>query len=449
MSKLRFFSALAVKRPPPSSLGLSDMDRTGSAFHPAFPLHSDENLAASAVVRSPNKQVVVYYNGTFIHLRNGAHARMTSLLQYLVKAGYSITLFSFKNHPTEPWTEAAQAAFKAAFPNVRLVMDTQTAFLRCLTYIKNALTSFFPAKAHRIIAWRFRAASPNYESLATERSEAVWIVNYADGLTQLNGVPKVPIVVETHDIKFIQVAKKNCTPPFSLRSLLRMRSELGVLNCAAAIIAISSVEAGLFRATMADPRVFYIPRYASATPTCRVDRPKAGYLYDLIFVGSDMFQNARGLLTFFEANTTWLASLRVAVVGRVGENASVRAFAQDRPNIHLLGFVDDLFAIYAASKAAISPVEGTGLKIKAVEALGHGRPVFASRHSMEGLAPGYDRCVFPIERSFIERLLWDDSKLEAAQASALAYWESLATAGDITKFQDFLQRAASSAASLE
>jgi glycosyltransferase involved in cell wall biosynthesis len=415
----------------------------------AFPFHSDKNPAVPPVAQSPNNQVVVYYNGTFIHLRNGAHARMTSLLQYLVQAGYSITLFSFKNHPTEPWTEAAQAAFKAAFPTVQLVIDTQTPLLRCLTYVKNTLTAFFPAKAHRIIAWRFRAASPNYESLATERSHALWIVNYADGLTQLNGVPKGPIVVETHDIKFIQVAKKNCTPPFNLRSLLRMRSELGVLNCTAAIIAISSVEAGLFRVIMADPRVFYIPRYASATPMCRVDRPKAEYLYDLVFVGSEMFQNARGLLAFFEANKTWLASLRVAVVGRVAENTAVRAFARGRPGIHLLGFVDDLFAIYATSKAAISPVDGTGLKIKVVEALGRGRPVFASRQSMEGLAPGYDRCVFPIERSFIERLLWDDAQLEAAQASALAYWDSLATAGDMTQFQDFLQGAASSAKSLE
>ena len=39
------------------------------------------------------------------------------------------------------------------------------------------------------------------------------------------------------------------------------------------------------------------------------------------------------------------------------------------------------------------------------------------------------------------------SKLEAAQASALAYWESLAKTGDMTQFQDFLQRAASSAKS--
>ena len=406
----------------------------------AFSHDGDEDRDGAAVARSRAMRVVVYYNGTFVHLHNGAHARMTSLLQYLVKAGYSITLFSFENHPTEPWTDAAQSAFKTAFPTIRLVLDTQTPLLRCLTSLKNALTSFMPTRAHEIIAWRRRGASPNYEALVTEPGDAVWIVNYADGLTQLNGVPPVPIVVETHDIKFIQVAKKHCTRPFNLRSLLRMRSELGVLNCTAAIIAISPVEAGFFRAIVADPRVFYIPQYPPVAPLRRADRPKAGYRYDLVFVGSDMFQNARGLLAFFEANKTWLGSLRIAVVGRVGENTSIRAFAQMRPQIELLGFVDNLPAVYAASKAAISPVDGTGLKIKAIEALSQGRPVFASRHSMEGLPPGYDHCVFPIERSFFERVLLNNSELEAAQASALAYWESLATTGDMTGFQDFLQR---------
>ena len=406
----------------------------------AFSHVGDEDRDEAAVARARAMRVVVYYNGTFVHLHNGAHARMTSLLQYLVKAGYSITLFSFENHPTEPWTDAAQSAFKTAFPTIRLVLDTQTALLRCLTSLKNALTSFMPTRAHEIIAWRHRGASPNYEALVTEPGDAVWIVNYADGLTQLNGVPPVPIVVETHDIKFIQVAKKHCIRPFNLRSLLRMRSELGVLNCTAAIIAISPVEAGFFRAIVADPRVFYILQYPPAAPLRRADRPKAGYRYDLVFVGSDMFQNARGLLAFFEANKTWLGSLRIAVVGRVGENTSIRAFAQMRPQIELLGFVDNLPAVYAASKAAISPVDGTGLKIKAIEALSQGRPVFASRHSMEGLPPGYDHCVFPIERSFFERVLLNNSELEAAQASALAYWESLATTGDMTGFQDFLQR---------
>jgi len=408
--------------------------------------HPVEDIRTFA--RPSAKRVVVYYNGTFIHLRNGAHSRMASLLRYLVDAGCLVTLFSFANHPAEPWVETAQIAFKNAFPTVRLVLDTQTALLRRLTFLKNAVSSFLPARAQRIIAWRHRGASPNYEALVAESSDAVWIVNYADGLTQLNGIPSAPIVIETHDIKFVQVAKKDCKPPFNFRSLLRMRSEIGVLNCSAAIIAISPVEAGFFRTILTGPDVFYIPQYGSSAPVRRSDRPEEGYLYDLIFVGSDMFQNARGLLAFLETNQSWLMSLRIAIVGRVCENSSIREFKQGRPHINLLGFVEDLSTVYATSKAAISPVDGTGLKIKAVEALSHGRPVFASRHSMEGLAAGYGRCVFPIERAHIERVLLDDAALEEAQTAALAYWESLGTAGDLTAFWNFLERASNATGSI-
>jgi glycosyltransferase involved in cell wall biosynthesis len=366
---------------------------------------------------------------------------MASLLHYLVNAGCSVTLFSFANHPTEPWVETAQLAFEKTFPTVRLVLDTQTALLRWLTFVKNAVTSFIPARARQILGWRYRGASPNYEALAAESSDAIWILNYTDGLTQLNGVSFAQIVIETHDLKFLQVAKRDCKPPFNFRSLLRMRSEIGVLNCASAVIAISPVEAGFFRTVLTGPETYYIPRYGSSAAVRRADRPKEGYRYDLVFVGSEMFQNVRGLSAFLESSKPWLSSLRIAVAGRVCEDSSIRELIRDWPNVSLLGFVEDLAAVYAASKAAISPVDGTGLKIKATEALSYGLPVFGSRHSIEGLAAGYDRCVFPIERAYIEHLLFDEVALEEAQTAALSYWGSLGTAGDLKEFQSFLHRA--------
>jgi hypothetical protein len=54
---------------------------------------------------------------------------------------------------------------------------------------------------------------------------------------------------------------------------------------------------------------------------------------------------------------------------------------------------------------------------QAIEALSHGR--LASRYSMEGLAAGYGRCVFPIESACIERVLFDDAALGEAQTAAL------------------------------
>ncbi len=404
---------------------------------------ADESRIVSVSARP---QVVAYFNGTFIHMRNGAHARMASLLRYLVDSGFSVTLFSFEDHPTEPWTPAAQDAFRRAFPTVRLVLDRRTAALSRLTTLKNAVTSFFPGKASKVTAWRQPGASPNYEALLAEIPGAVWIVNYANALTELNGLPPGPVVVETHDIKFINVAKKagGETPKLhsilKQRSLLRMRSEISVLNCAAGVVAISPVEAGFFRTLLPGPYTFYIPQYGSVAPR-RAERPREGYQHDLLFVGSDMFHNVEGLSRFLTANGHWMTSLRIAIAGTVGTNPQVRAAAQNWRNVQILGFVDDIAAVYAASKATISPVDGTGLKIKAVESLSYGRPVFASRHAIDGLAPGHGGCVFPIERTQIERLLFDEAKLEVAQASALTYWEGMAHAGDIVSLQNFLERA--------
>jgi hypothetical protein len=50
------------------------------------------------------------------------------------------------------------------------------------------------------------------------------------------------------------------------------------------------------------------------------------------------------------------------------------------------GFVQDLSAAYARAALVINPVErGTGLKIKTVEALVHGKCVVGSAHSLHGL----------------------------------------------------------------
>jgi hypothetical protein len=396
--------------------------------------------------RPKARSIVVYYNGTFVHLRNGAHMRMTSLLRYLTGAGHDVTLFSFANHPTEPWTEEAQALLRQNHPGVRLVLDEQTPALNKLTSSKNARTSFFPAKSRDILAKRIPGVSPNYEKLVAEKPDALWIVNYADGLTQLNGLPSGPIVVETHDLKFVNVAKKNNASPFNIRSLLRMRSELGVLETVAGLIAISPVEAGFFRTVLAGPRTFYIPQYCASRPVHRAPKPEGGYRYDLLFVGSDMFQNSRGLLRFCRENADWLPGLRIAVVGKVGEDPEVRAYAADKPYIELLGFVDDIAAVHAASKAAISPVDGTGLKIKVIDALGFGVPVFGSPHTLEGLAPGFEACAFPITRDRIEPLLKDEARLDMARQAAITYWESLPKAGDIGAFGDFLKAEAKAGA---
>ena len=262
------------------------------------------------------------------------------------------------------------------------------------------------------------------------------MVNYVDGLARLNGVRCDRAVVETHDAKSVKRAKMEGGSPVSLRGLLRLRNEMATLSASAGVVAITQAEAAFFRALMGGGRVFCASLYAQA----EAERSEAeGFDQDLLFAASENPLNERGILRFLKEHGDWLADRRVVLCGRICELPSIRAAAAARPGVELLGFVDDLSVVLRRTKACLSPTDGTGLKIKVVEALRHGRPVIASRHSMEGLVPGFEGCVFPIKRGAMERLLGDPAALAAASEEARRYFARLSGDGDRAELDALLR----------
>jgi hypothetical protein len=96
--------------------------------------------------------------------------------------------------------------------------------------------------------------------------------------------------------------------------------------------------------------------------------------------------------------------------------------------------------IYRRSQAAVSPVVGTGLKIKIVDALAKGKPVFASQSSLAGLPPGYEGCVFPIQRRIMSRILDHEEYRRAAVRESRAYFASIGQRGDHEELLTLLRR---------
>ena len=86
----------------------------------------------------------------------------------------------------------------------------------------------------------------------------------------------------------------------------------------------------------------------------------------------------------------------------------------------------------------ISPVDGTGLKIKAVEALTAGKPVLASAHTMDGLPAGFEACVFPLQPEPARDLITRADLLAAASQSAACYAATLAETGDALKLKTYI-----------
>jgi glycosyltransferase involved in cell wall biosynthesis len=152
--------------------------------------------------------------------------------------------------------------------------------------------------------------------------------------------------------------------------------------------------------------------------------------YDLVFVGSDYIMNVRGLCDLLARDGAWLSRWRIAVCGRVCGHPTVREAVRPFPNIVLLGFVDRLDDIYRRSRAALSPVDGTGTKMKLLAALAAGLPVFGSRQSRDGLPPGYEDAVFPVEELVLRDVLDDPNRYIAASRAAREYHAVLGAAGD-------------------
>lgn len=105
-----------------------------------------------------------------------------------------------------------------------------------------------------------------------------------------------------------------------------------------------------------------------------------------------------------------------------GADASIRAIAE-HPDVHLHGFVDDLYAEIASHGAMVNPmVEGSGLKNKVLEAFACRLPVVSTTMGIEavGADAGTHHLVADDPESFAAAVLrcLDDADLAASMTAA-------------------------------
>jgi Glycosyl transferases group 1 len=384
-------------------------------------------------------KVTVYFYGAFTPESDGCHARVCSLVDRLSETYKDVAVYSYDNHPDFPWTPANIAAFRKRWPKVELVLEPYTSKLKTLTRVKNLLISVFPRSADRLLRLSVRGWSPEFDRLKSE-SQAVF-VNYAHGLNQLNGVDPARCLVDTHDINFVKWAKLTNSSSVSTTSLRKLRGEIAALQTASSVIAISPPEAAFFRMMLNGDDVFYVSSWATPRILAE-DVERAVPDIDLVFVGSGYTMNARGFCDMLEKHGSWLSRYKIAVCGLVCNDPDVIAAAARFPNVSLLGYVERPADIYARSKAALSPVDGTGLKMKIMGALEAGIPAFASKQAFDGLPPGYEHAVFPISEASVANLLDSEQRLAGARKAARNYYATFNRTGEAGAVLDRLRLSA-------
>lgn len=204
----------------------------------------------------------------------------------------------------------------------------------------------------------------------------------------------------------------------------------------------ASESAGLERADV----VLAIQQEEAATLAARVARPVEvlGHLLPphpiqpaparrgaLLFVGSGNNINVQGCQWFVAEVLPHLRArvpdVAIRVVGDVGRKLKLPPDAMQI--VTVAGRVDDLAGEYAAASVVVNPVQfGTGLAIKSVEALAHGRPLVASPAGARGIvdpALTGDACISvndPLAMAeAIATLLLDDAERARRTADAAGF----------------------------
>ncbi|MBR0654307.1 glycosyltransferase family 4 protein [Plastoroseomonas arctica] len=373
--------------------------------------------------------VVVYFNGAFINQENGAHRRMSDLMMFLVSIDARIVFYSYRDHNAWPWRDTEIRQFGELYPGAELVLEESSILVRAWTRIKVLLAALSPNLAVRAFRLRIPYLSPRLQAISCRSELSLFIVHYARGLIEVNGLPDADVILETHDLAFLSGLKQSGGNVTDARTMLKARGELTVLGSVGGLIGIAPAEVSFFRMLLPDTKTYYVPKYSGVPSPQILPSPESNIRHDVLFVGSENPFNARGLIRFIHEHRTWLNTRRFAIAGRVCGVADVVAAARSVGAV-MLDYVEDLAGVYAVSRIVVSPVDGTGLKIKVIDALSRGRPVFGSPHTMASLPPGFEGCVFPIDETEMDRMLSDEAWRVHAGKAAIRYASTLNEMGD-------------------
>jgi glycosyltransferase involved in cell wall biosynthesis len=276
-----------------------------------------------------------------------------------------------------------------------------------------------------------RLVRPEWERLAQRLCEKfpfdTVIVEYILLSQVLLGLPaSVHKIIDTHDV-FADRHDRIQRVPKRFRWFSATREEeVTALRRAHVVLAIQDDEADYFRSVEVD-RVITVGHLAKQIRP--VGEPSGAPA--VMIIGSDNPNNRYGLSVFLRR--AWplvraeVPDARLRLVGRISGTV-----AGEHPGLERLGVIDDTAAAYEQGHVVVNPVlEGTGLPIKSIEALMHGKALVATPWAARPLRDGWgtallaaDTCEEIADR--VIRLLKESETRRKLSAAALRYAESYA-----------------------
>jgi glycosyltransferase involved in cell wall biosynthesis len=316
----------------------------------------------------------------------GSQLRAAEMIRALIALGCRVSLAVLNNSLRERPSREIARELRAEFPSVESIEVLRHP--RFNTGVIGRTQRFGLLVADEITAGRHRISNldscpPNLRRVVAQMCKELrprfLLVNYA------KLAPVVPAdfegiaILDTHDYQ-TQLLKEDQEVNRVRRIINRhiyQLTEHAALKRFDRIIAINPNEEQTFREIVPSTPTFFVPAFCR--PAYIDSKIFWSFPYDALFVGSMSTHNVRSLLWFAQS-----PNFRMAVVGNIirAKKLQGRSFA----GVEYLGVVPNLRESYETARCVIAPIlGGAGMKIKVIEALGHGKAVVATSRALDGI----------------------------------------------------------------
>lgn len=316
-------------------------------------------------------------------LDSGARIRAHRLLSGLSEA-FDATLVCFEHHPQSPDGHTDAAQLRCLFPGVEVVTAPGLGPGKRL----NQAASMLNARSWSF--GRYRRAEFAAALADAVRRRRPGVVHLDDlGVAQLGPFRGMVNVYSSHNVeqRILRLEEQKGSAPrrlFNAVEARKVRGEEGrVWRSMDLSLAVSPLDAQAMREGGAR-RVELCPNGTDRVDALPMPALSEGGELRVVFVGS-------GAYAPYERGLAWFVG---EVLPRVRLRASVRfevvgqrpARPVEAPGVSYVGRVPSVVPYYERAHVVVVPVfEGSGTRLKLVEAVGYGRPVVSTRLGAEGL----------------------------------------------------------------